>query len=72
MTNEHAENSVRLLDIIYDLYGKDKRYPDGYTPFFLSDSGDVILSDILQNELSKDENRDLLSWAHENIIDLFE
>ena len=72
MTDEQAENSLRLLDIIYDLYGKDKGYPYENTPFFISDSGAVVLSDILQTELSKEENKDLLSWAHENIVDLFE
>ena len=72
MTDEHAENAVRLLDIVYDLYGNDKRYPYETLPFSVKDNGDVVLSSDLMDALSKDENSDLIGWAHENIVGLFE
>lgn len=72
MTDEHAENAVRLLDIIYDLYGNDKRYPYETLPFSVKDNGDVVLSNDLMDALSIDENSDLIGWAHENIVGLFE
>ncbi len=72
MTDEHAENAVRLLDIVYDLYGNDKRYPYETLPFSVKDNGDVVLSNDLMDMLSKDENSDLIDWAHENIVGLFE
>jgi len=72
MTEENAENAVRLLDIVYDLYGNDKRYPYQNLPFTVKGNGDVVLSAELMTELSKDENSDLIDWAQENIMGLFE
>jgi len=72
MTDEHAENSIRLLDIVYDLYGKDKRYPYETLPFYVKADGGVVLSDDLMTELEKEGNNDLIGWAHENIVGLFE
>jgi hypothetical protein len=72
MTDEHAENAVRLLDIVYDLYGNDKHYPFETLPFSVKDNGDVVLSNDLMDALSKDQNSDLIDWAHENILGLFE
>jgi hypothetical protein len=72
MTDEHAENSIRLLDIVYDLYGKDKRYPYETLPFSVKADGGVVLSDDLMTELEKEGNNDLIGWAHENIVGLFE
>jgi hypothetical protein len=72
MTDEHAENAVRLLDIVYDLYGNDKRYPYETLPFSVKADGRVVLSDDLMTELEKESNNDLIAWAHENIVGLFE
>jgi hypothetical protein len=72
MTEENADNAIRLLDIIYDLYGTDKKYPYENLPFSVKDNGDVVLSNDLMDVLSKDENSDLIDWAHENIVGLFE
>ncbi|MBU3594539.1 hypothetical protein ICN42_10605 [Polynucleobacter sp. 71A-WALBACH] len=72
MTEEHAENAIRLLDIVHDLYGNDKQYPYENLPFLVKSDGGVVLSDGLMAELSKDENSDLMDWAHENIVGLFE
>jgi hypothetical protein len=72
MTDEHAENAVRLLDIVYDLYGNDKRYPYETLPFSVKDNGDIVLSNDLMDVLNKEENSDLIDWAHENIVGLFE
>lgn len=72
MTEEHQENAVRLLDIIYDLYSNNKDDPYQNLPFLVNENGGVVLSHELMTELSKDENADLIDWAHENIVDLFE
>jgi len=32
----------------------------------------VALNDDLMTELQKEENQDLVPWAHENIVKLFE
>ena len=72
MTDDHAENAVRLLDIIYDLYGNDKRYPYETLPFSVKADGEVVLSDDLGTELEKEGNNDLIDWAHKNIVRLFE
>jgi hypothetical protein len=75
MTDENAENSekaVRLLDIVYDLYGNDKDYPYETLPFTVKENGDVVLSDDLMTKLEKEGNNDLIGWAHENIVGLFE
>lgn len=71
MTDENAENALRLLNIVYDLYGNDKQYPYENLPFSVKDNGEVVLSNDLMAELRKDGNTDLLDWAHDNIMGLF-
>lgn len=71
MTDEQEDRTIRLLDIIYELYGEDKDYSHSDLPFSISDNGMVILSYGLFTELQKPENRDLLDWAYENIASLF-
>jgi len=71
MTDENAENALRLLDIVYDLYGKDKQYPYENLPFSVKDNGEVVLSNDLMAELRKEGNTDLIDWAHDNIVGLF-
>ena len=72
LSNLESENTIRLLDIIYGLYGDDKKYPNQKLPFLAGDDGSVLLDPDLMTELNKDGNRDLLDWAHENIVSLFE
>ena len=67
-----SENTIRLLDIMYDLYSGDKRYPNQKVPFLEGDDGSVILDSDLITELNKGGNQDLLEWAHKNIAGLFE
>ena len=71
MTDEYAENALRLLDIVYDLYSGEG-YPTKKLPFSVGENGHVALGDDLMNELSRDGNGDLIDWAHENITSLFE
>jgi len=70
--NLEEENAIRLLDIMYDLYGSDKRYPAQKLPFLAGDDGSVVLDADLMTELNKGGNHDLLEWAHQNITTLFE
>lgn len=72
MTEEHAENAIRLLDIVYDLYGGGKGYPTKGLPFTVNQAGTVDLHEDLVNELRKEGNEDLLGWAQDNIKSLFE
>ena len=71
-SNLESENTIRLLDIIYGLYGDNKTYPDQKLPFLADDDGSVILDSDLMTELNKDGNQDLVDWAHKNIVSLFE
>ena len=72
MTDDHTENAIRLLDIVYDLYGNDKKYPYETLPFSVKADGEVVLSDDLVAELEKEGDNDLIDWAYENIVGLFE
>ena len=67
-----SDNAIRLLDIMYDLYGADKRYPTQKLPFLAGDDGSVVLDVDLMTELNKDGNQDLVEWAQKNIVSLFE
>ena len=66
----HSEHAIKLLDIVYDLHGTDKRYPYENIPFSSNEDGAIILSPSLMEELNKDENMYLLDWAHQNIVKL--
>ena len=70
--SSQSDNAIRLLDIMYDLYGADKRYPTQKLPFLAGDDGSVVLDVDLMTELNKDGNQDLVEWAHKNIVSLFE
>lgn len=72
MDNEHSNNSIRLLDIVYDLYGQDSGYPEKNLPFSIDEKGAVVLGSELMVELRKEPNQDLIDWAQENIVGLFE
>lgn len=67
----HSEHVIKLLDIVYDLHGSDKRYPYENIPFSSNEDGAIILSPGLMEALSKDENMHLIDWAHQNIVKLF-
>ncbi len=72
MMDEYLDKTIRLLDIVYGLYGDDRLYPEEKLPFSIGDDGAVALNDDLMTELQKEENQDLVPWAHENIVKLFE
>jgi hypothetical protein len=67
----HLEHAIKLLDIVYDLHGSDRRYPYENIPFSSNEDGAIILSSGLMEVLSKDENIHLMDWAHQNIMHLF-
>jgi hypothetical protein len=70
--NLQSENTIRLLDIMYDLYGADEKYPTHKLPFSAGDDAPVVLDADLMTELNKDGNQDLVEWALNNIVSLFE
>ena len=72
MTEEHAEKVSRLLDIIDSIVRDDDAYPDSDLPFQVDGNGKVTLDAKLLTELAKPENSDLVDWAHEHIISIFE
>jgi hypothetical protein len=67
----HSDCTMRLLDIVYDLHGSDKGYPYQNVPFSSGDDGAITLSENLMSELSKEENKNLILWTHQNIESLF-
>jgi len=72
MTDEHEEKTVRLLNIIDQIVLSDAYAHHLDPPFTVNDDGVVKLSSILHEELSKPENEDLLGWAQQNLVNLFE
>jgi hypothetical protein len=68
----HSDYAIKLLDIVYDLHGSDKRYPYENIPFSSNEDGAIALSPSLLEELKKDENQHLMDWAHQNIVNLFQ
>jgi len=72
MTDKHTENSVRLLDIIYDLYAGEGGCLSTSLPFTVDEKGVVTLDGGLVGELNRDGNKDLVDWAYKNIVSLFE
>jgi hypothetical protein len=67
----HSEHAIKLLDIVYDLHGDDRRYPYENIPFSSSEDGAITLSPGLIAELNKLQDQDLIAWAHDNIAKLF-
>jgi hypothetical protein len=72
MTEEHAEKASRLLDIIDAIVKDDDGYPDPHLPFWVDENGKITFDNKLSAELAKSENSDLVDWAHEHIVSLFE
>lgn len=72
MTEEHAVKASRLLDIIDAVVADDDAYPDPHLPFWVDGDGKVTFDTKLSAELAKPENSDLVDWAHEHIVSLFE
>jgi hypothetical protein len=72
MTEEHEEKVTRLLDIIDSILRDDYAYPDNHLPFEVDGNGKVTFDAKLSTELAKSENQDLVDWAHEHIVGLFE
>lgn len=72
MTEEHEEKVTRLLDIIDGIVSNDDAYPDPDLPFQVDENGKVTFDSKLSAELAKPENSDLVDWAHEHIVSLFE
>lgn len=72
MNEEHEEKVSRLLDLIDVIVRDDKTYPDSHLPFQVDEGGNVTFDEKLMAELEKPENNDLLDWAHEHIVSLFE
>lgn len=72
MTEEHEEKATRLLDIIDAIVKNDDAYPDPDLPFAVDENGKVTFDAKLSAELAKPENQDLVDWAHEHIVSLFE
>lgn len=72
MTEEYVEKASRLLDIIDTIIKEDDAYPDPDLPFQVDENGKVTFDEKLLSELAKPENSDLVDWAHEHIVSLFE
>ena len=47
-------------------------YPDQDLPFQVGENGKITFDAKLSAELAKPENQDLVDWAHEHIVSLFE
>ena len=72
MTEEHAEKISRLLGIIDSIVKDDDTYPDLNLPFQVDENGKITFDEKLSTELAKPENSDLVDWAHQHIVSLFE
>lgn len=72
MMEDHQDRAVRLLDIIDDIVSRDDSYSELNLPFTVNEDGSVVFDAKVTAELSKPENADLVDWAHENVVSLFE
>jgi hypothetical protein len=72
MTEDHQDRAVRLLDIIDDIVSRDDSYSELNLPFTVNEDGSVVFDAKVTAELYKPENADLVDWAHENVVSLFE
>ncbi len=72
MTEDHQDKAVRLLDIIDGVVSQDYSYPEPNLPFTVNEDGNVVFDAKVSTELAKPENADLVDWAHENVLSLFE
>ena len=71
LSDPHTESTIRLLDIVYDIHGSDKGYPNENLPFTIGGDGTVTLSENLMTMLNKTGNQDLIHWATMHITRLF-
>ncbi|APB98470.1 hypothetical protein [Polynucleobacter asymbioticus] len=71
-SDQHLDNTIKLLDIVYDLHGGDRGYPYQNVPFSVDEKGSVTLKENLLSELNKGEDKNLIDWAQENIKSLYE
>ncbi len=72
MTEEHEDRVTRLLDIIDAVVIRDDSYPEPNLPFKVNEDGSVHFDEKVLAELTKPENSDLIDWAHQNVVSLFE
>jgi hypothetical protein len=72
MTEDFQDRAVRLLDIIDAVVSQDASYPEPNLPFKVNADGSVIFDEKVSAELGKPENADLVDWAHQNVVSLFE
>ena len=72
MTEEHEDRVTRLLDIIDAVVIQDDSYPESNLPFKVNEDGSVLFDEKVLAELTKPENSDLIDWAHQNVVSLFE
>lgn len=72
MTEDHQEKAIRLLDIIHGVVSLDNSYPEPNLPFSVNEDGSVVFDAKVSAELAKPENADLVDWAHQNVVTLFE
>lgn len=72
MTEDYQDKAVRLLDIIDAVVSQDDSYPEKNLPFKVNGGGVVEFDAKVSAELAKPENADLVSWAHKNVLSLFE
>jgi hypothetical protein len=71
MTDDYSDKAYRLLDIIESIVSNDNGYPDLKLPFWVDENGIVIFDQQILVELEKPENQDLITWAFENVVELF-
>jgi hypothetical protein len=71
MTDDYSDKAYRLLDIIESIVSNDNGYPDLKLPFWVDENGSVIFDQQILVELEKPENQDLITWAFENVVELF-
>ncbi len=72
MTEDQADKSMRVLNIIDELVLNHDDYPDNRLPFTVLPNGTVVFDERLIRELEKPANSDLLEWAYQNIASLFD
>jgi hypothetical protein len=70
MVDQYTKNKIRLLSMLHDLYIGQKRSMPDTLPFATGDSGIIVLSPELEDQLDQEGDCDFAAWVRENISSL--
>lgn len=70
MSDQYAENKLKLLGILYGLYSGENQTPSDGPPFTVESDGTVVLNQDLVQILKNNHHSDFAMWTKQNIANL--